>query len=143
MPSALWSCPECSRTFRQKNQVHSCGTGDRDGMLEKKPKELAALYVRLEKQVERWAGVELVYKRSYVLFRTTRVFTDLVFMKTALRLALLLDYEEKDPLFFKRGRMSKHRVAHVALIRTPAELRKAMPYLKAAHRFALEERKKK
>jgi hypothetical protein len=132
----LWSCPRCRRTFRQKNQAHSCGVGDREGMLEKKPDELAGLYLKLEKQVERWAGVEIVFKPRYALFRTTRIFADLVFMKDALRLALLLEAEVRDPLFFKIGRMSAHRVAHVAKLRTPADLRAVMPHLKAAHRHA-------
>jgi hypothetical protein len=139
---SLWSCPKCRRTFRQKNQAHFCGTGDRDMMLDKKPDDLVALYLTLEKQVERWDGVEIVFKRSYALFRTTRIFADLVFMKDALRLALLLDGLVRHPLFFKSLAMSTHRVAHVAKLHTPADLRAVMPDLKEAHRHACDDMKK-
>jgi hypothetical protein len=64
-------------------------------------------------------------------------------MRDALRLALLLDRAVKHPLFFKTGAMSAHRIAHVAKLRTPAELRTVMPYLKEAHRHALTDGKKK
>ena len=75
----------------------------------------------------------------YALFRTTRIFADLVFMKDALRLAILLDREVKDPRFSKVGRMSTHRVAHVMKIRDAADLRAAKSYLIEAWRFATRE----
>lgn len=134
--AALWSCPRCTRTFRQVNQAHSCGTGDRDAMLAKKPGDLAALFLKLEKTVIRWPGVEIVYKNRYALFRTTRIFADLVFMKDALRLAILLDRDARDPIFFKVQKMSSRRVAQVTLIRSAAELRAALVYLKEAYHFA-------
>ncbi len=112
-------------------------------MLDKKPDSLVALYLKLEQQVESWDGVEIVFKRSYALFRTTRIFADLVFMKDALRLALLLDRTVKHPLFFKTGAMSKHRIGHVAKLRTPADLRAVMPFLQEAHRHACNDVKKK
>jgi len=94
------------------------------------------LYGVLEKTVRSWKGVEIVISKRTALLRTTRIFADMVFMTDALRLALLLDHEVKDPIFFKTGRMSTHRVAHVTRIQTAAQLRAAMPYLREAHRFA-------
>ena len=88
-------------------------------MLRDKPEPLVKLYLALEKTLKAWGGVEIVARGRYALFRTTRIFADLVFMKEALRLAILLDREVKDPLFFKIQRMSAHRVAHVAKLRSP------------------------
>ncbi|MBI4466271.1 MAG: hypothetical protein HY656_02435 [Acidobacteria bacterium] len=111
--------------------------GSRRALLEGKPESLVKLYVAMEKSLKAWGGVEIGARGRYALFRTTRVFADLVFMKEALRLALLLDREVKAPLFFKVLRMSAHRVAHVAKLRNRAELRAVIPYLKEAYRFAL------
>ncbi len=108
-------------------------------MLRGKPEPLVKLYREMEKTLKALGGVEIVAKRRYALFRTTRVFADLVFMSDALRLALLLDREVKDPLFFKVGRMSTHRVGHVAKLRTLADLRAVQPYLEEAYRFAKSE----
>ncbi len=64
-------------------------------------------------------------------------------MRDALRLAILLDREVKDPLFFKIQRMSTHRIGHVAKLRNAANLRAVMPYLKEAYRFAQREQRGK
>ena len=135
----LWKCPRCGRTFRRPRQAHSCGVGKRAELLRGKPEPLVRLYRSLETSLARLAGVEIVMRGRYALFRTTRIFADLVFMKDALRLALLLDREVRDPMFLKLGRMSTHRVAHVAKIRSVAELRAVRPYLIEAHRFALRD----
>jgi hypothetical protein len=97
----------------------------------------------MERSLKGLGGVEIVAKRRYALFRTTRVFADLVFMRDALRLAILLDREVKDPLFFKIQRMSTHRIGHVAKLRNAASLRAVMPYLKEAYHFAQHEQRGK
>ena len=136
---ALWTCPTCRRVFRRPKQTHSCDLGSREAMVAGRPDALVQLYVTLEDRVRAWDGVEIVYARRTALFRTTRIFADLVFMTDALRLALLLDHEAKDPIFVDSGRMSTNRVAHVTKIRTAAQLRVAMPYLREAHGFALRD----
>ncbi len=106
-------------------------------MLAKRAPGLVELYTALEKDVKKWRGVEIVYKRSYALFRTTRVFADLVFMKDCLRLAMVLETEMPSPIFFKVGKMSANRVGHVTKLRTKSDLKKAMVFLKVAHRYAM------
>ncbi len=75
----------------------------------------------------------------YALFRTTRIFADLLFMSDALRLAVILHREVKAPWFFKVQRLSAHRVGHVAKLRSAADLRAISPYLEEAYRFAAGE----
>ncbi len=113
--------------------------GSRKALLKGKPEPLVKLYLALEKTLKAWGGVEIVARGRYALFRTTRIFADLVFMRGALRLAILLHREVKDPLFFKLQRMSAHRVGHVAKLSSPAELRAVKSYLKEAYRFAQSE----
>lgn len=133
---ALWKCPRCGRIFRQINQAHSCGVGSIEEMLEGKPDHLVKLYRSLEKTLKTFGKMEIVAKRRYALFRTTRIFADLVFMKDALRLVILLDRKVNDPLFFKIQQMSTHHIAHVAKLRTAADLRAVKAYLKEGYRFA-------
>jgi ABC-type uncharacterized transport system ATPase subunit len=115
--------------------------GSRKGLLKGKPESLVKLYLELEKKMKSFGRVEIVARGRYALFRTTRIFADLVFMRDALRLAVLLNREVKDSLFFKTGRMSTHRIAHVAKLRNDADVRAVLPYLKEAHRFAQAERR--
>ena len=135
----LWKCPRCGRTFRRPKQAHGCGTGNRAEMLRGKSPGLVKLYRSMEKTLKANREVEIVMRGRYALFRTTRIFADLVFMKDALRLAILLSREVDDPIFFKKGRMSSKRFAVVTLIRDTSQLRAAMPYLKEALQTALAE----
>ena len=135
MPPA-WSCPDCARIFNRANVRHSCGTGDRAAMLAKKPAHLVVLYEELERAARACGDIEIVAKDRYALFRTTRIFADVVFMKDALRLALQLDKIVGHPLFFKTVQDARGRVQQVAKLHDAAELRAIEPYLRQAHRYA-------
>jgi len=137
--NSTWKCPRCKRSFRQVNQRHSCGTGDRALLLRNKPAALVDLFQSLEKIVQSYEGVEVVTKDRYALFRTTRIFADLVFTRDALRLVLHLREEASSPLFFKVARSENGRVAHVAMLHDAAELEAVQPYLKTAYDFARRE----
>lgn len=136
---STWKRPRCKRSFRQVNQRHSCGVGDRELLLRNKPAALIDLYQSLEKILKSYKGVEIVTKDRYALFRTTRIFADLVFMRDALRLVVHLEEEVSLPLFFKVVRGETGRVAHVAKLHNTAELAVVQPYLKKAYDFAQSE----
>ncbi len=135
----LWKCPKCKRVFRQVNQSHSCGVGDKSSLLRGRSPALARLYDELEKVVMACDGVEIVYRDKYALFRTSRIFADLVMMKDALRLAVHLKRQVKESTFFKIVK-NRGRVSHVAKIRSAEELRLVLPYLVEAYRVSLDER---
>jgi hypothetical protein len=97
------------------------------------------LYDSLEKTLESLEGVEIVTRDRYALFRTTRIFADLVFMRDALRLAIHLNRRVSSPLFFKVGRGSNGRVTHVAKLHDAAELRAVEPYLVEAYHLTQRE----
>jgi predicted transport protein len=130
-----WTCPDCGRRFARAGVRHACGTGDRAAMLANKPPALVALYESLEALARECGEVEVVAKDRYALFRTTRIFADVVFMKDALRLALQLDRVHAHPLFFKAVEEPR-RVQQVAKLRTPEDLLAMAPYLREAYRLA-------
>ena len=133
-----WSCPNCARIFNRANVRHSCGTGDRAAMLANKPANLVALYEELERTARAYGDIEIVAKERYALFRTTRIFADVVFMKDSLRLALQLDRVVEHPLFFKTAQDPRGRVQQVAKLHDLAELRAIEPYLRQAHRGSIK-----
>lgn len=132
----VWNCPRCGRAFNRANVKHSCGTGDRAAMLANKPANLVTLYEELERIARGYGEIEIVAKDRYALFRTTRIFADVVFMKDALRLALQLDRRFDDPLFFKTVEDPRGRVQQVAKLHDASELHAIEPYLRAAYRYA-------
>ena len=130
-----WVCPRCDRTFRQVNQRHACGVGSAATLLKGRPPSLTDLYQKLETTVRRFGEVEVVTRDRYALFRTTRIFADLTVMKDALRVVVHLGRKVSKPYFIKVGASGK-RVSHVALVRTPEELRTIIPFLREAFDLA-------
>jgi predicted transport protein len=139
--SAPWTCPRCRRSFRAANQRHSCGTGSREALLRNKSAALVTLYGALEDAaLGDCPDVEIVTKDRYALFRTTRIFADLTFMRDALRLVVHLARTVSNPQFIKVVVGDNGRVAHVTKIHDRAELDAAIPYLKEAYELARGER---
>jgi hypothetical protein len=134
-----WACPRCQRTFRQVNQRHACGVGSAATLLKNRPPSLTGLYRDIETTVRSFGDVEVVTRDRYALFRTTRIFADLTVMRDALRVVVHLGRKVSAPHFIKIG-PSGHRVSHVALVQTPADLRTIMPFLREAFDLAVSEK---
>ncbi|MFI5057619.1 MAG: DUF5655 domain-containing protein [Candidatus Acidiferrales bacterium] len=107
-------------------------------MLKSRPPALADLYRKLETTVKNFGDVEVVTRNRYALFRTTRIFADLTVMRDALRVVIHLARKAAAPYFIKIGKSNK-RVSHVALVRTPKDLRAILPFLREAFDLALSE----
>lgn len=137
MPST-WKCPRCGRSFRRTNQRHACGVGTRENLLKNRPASLVALHNKLEKAAREYGGVEIVTRDRYALFRTTRIFADLTVMRDALRLVVHLSREVTAPYFEKTVRGDK-RASHVIKLRTYADLREILPFLREAYDLAVSE----
>jgi hypothetical protein len=126
-----WACPRCNRAFRQVNQRHACGVGSAATLLTGRPPALAGLYRKLATTVRSFGEVEVVTRDRYALFRTTRIFADLTVTRDALRVVVHLGRKVSAPYFIKAG-PSGNRVSHVVLVRTAADLRAVMPFLREA-----------
>jgi uncharacterized protein DUF5655 len=108
-------------------------------LLRGKPPSLVTLYAALDRDMAKWGPQETLYRERYALFRTSRGFADLVFMRDGLRLALYLNREDAAACFFKVGRTSANRVIHVAMLRTLTDWRRVRPYLKEAYQLTVQE----
>ena len=134
----IWICPKCNRRFTHKNQRHKCGTGNRSEVLRNRPESIVELYSSLESFVKTLGPIELVTRERYVLFRSKRIFADLVVMKDALRIVIHLNRRVKDQIFFKIGADRKH-VTHVAKLRDEKDLSLVKSYLQEAYALSISE----
>jgi len=131
-----WTCPRCDRAFTGKNQRHACGTGDRADVLRNRPPEVVELYAALEKFAKSLGPVEFVTRKRYVLFRSNRIFADVVIMSDALRLAIHLSRKAEHKLFMKVASDRKH-VTHVAKLRSTEEFQSMKPFLREAYEHSI------
>ncbi|MDQ6769322.1 MAG: DUF5655 domain-containing protein [Gemmatimonadota bacterium] len=107
-------------------------------MLKGRPPALSDLYRKLETTVTGFGDVEVVTRNRYALFRTTRIFADLTVMRDALRVVIHLGRKVGAPYFIKIAQSGK-RVSHVALVRSAADLRMIIPFLREAFDLAESE----
>jgi hypothetical protein len=137
---ATWTCPRCQRAFTRKNQRHRCGAnaGPSRDVLRGRSDALIQLYESVEAFARSLGPIEIVARERYVLFRTRRIFTDLVIMKDALRIAIHLPskIDDPDPIFFKIVSDERH-VTHVAKLHVLADFAKVKHHVKAAHAHSL------
>lgn len=134
--SEMWKCPKCNREFTRKNQRHVCGIGDRENVLRNRPESLVEIYNAIENCVMSFGTVEVVARDRYVLFRSTRIFTDLSIMKDAIRVAIHIGRKVDDPIFSKTVSDDK-KVTHVAKLRNLSEVEVIKPLLEEAFKFSL------
>jgi hypothetical protein len=105
-------------------------------VLRGRPESLVALYYSLEAFARTLGSVEFVARDRYVLFRSSRIFADLVVMTDGLRVVVHLNRWVEDPIFIKVGVDRKH-VSHVAKLRDETGLSTLKPYLREAYEFSV------
>jgi hypothetical protein len=96
-PNPLWTCPQCRRRFKNRNQAHSCGQFTVEQHLDSKPPEVVELYDRLADLIQRCGEVVVAPTRTRVLFKVRTAFATVGIAKNWLDLVFVL------------GRRLKHR----------------------------------
>jgi hypothetical protein len=105
-------------------------------VLRNRDPKLVRLYEAIEAYVKSLGPVEVVTRERYVLFRSVRIFSDLVLMTDAVRIAIHLSCKAAHPIFFKIGSDDK-TVTHVAKLRTARDFTVVKPYIKEAYARSL------
>jgi len=132
----MWQCPTCNREFTRKNQRHVCGTGNREDVIRNRPQSVVEVYQAIEKFITNLGKVEIVARDRYVLFRSTRIFTDLSIMKDVVRVAIHVGRKVENSIFIKVVDDGK-QVTHIAKIGSLKELKEIEPLMKEAYEFSV------
>ena len=136
--NTMWSCPNASGASRARIR----GTRAAPVIVWRcfgAAHSLVALFSSLESFARTLGPVEFVARDRYVLFRSRRIFADLVVMTDALRVAVPSRSAIDNPIFFKVGADRKH-VSHVAMLRDERGLSALKPYLREAYEFSIPDR---
>ncbi|HLV68164.1 MAG TPA: DUF5655 domain-containing protein [Polyangiaceae bacterium] len=118
------------------NQRHACGTSDGSDVLRNRPESVVRTYAAVEALVKSLGPIEIVAREPYVLFRSVRIFADLVVMADAVRVAIHLERRVEDPRFIKVVEDRK-RVTHVVKLANASEVDGIQGYLREAYDASL------
>jgi hypothetical protein len=94
---SLWTCPQCRRQFKNRNQSHSCGQFTVEALLDGRPAGVIELYDRLAEVIGQCGEVVVAPTKTTVLFKVRTVFASVAIAKNWLDVVLVL------------GRRAKHR----------------------------------
>jgi hypothetical protein len=123
----MWTCPKCGRTFRRKDQQHTCTLISKDNLFVNRPPRLKELYKRIVKRVSKFGDYrEETVNPNVIFFKTKSTFLAIKVKKDHLEIEFFLDHLENVPPVSKYLQTSKHRVAHVVPIDSEEEINEQM-----------------
>lgn len=105
-------------------------------MLRNRPESVVRTYAAVEALVKSLGPIEIVAREPYVLFRSVRIFADLVVMADAVRVAIHLERRVEDPRFIKVVEDHK-KVTHVVKLTDVNEVAGIKRYLQEAYDASL------
>ena len=107
----MWSCPKCGRTFKRKDQQHSCVLISTETLFQKRPPELKQLFKNIESVVKKFGEYREETVRPDVIFlKTKSTFLAVKVKKDHLEVEFFLDHLENLPPVSKFLQTSNHRV---------------------------------
>ena len=119
----MWTCPKCKRSFKRKNQQHTCTLISQKSLFIKRPAELKNLYQRIVKEVKKFGKYrEETVNPDVIFFKTRSTFLAVKVKKDHLDIEFFLDHLEDVPPVSKYLQTSKNRVAHIVPIDREEEI---------------------
>jgi hypothetical protein len=76
-PPPLWTCPDCRRSFANRNQSHACGRNALEPHFEGKPPEIRALFDAFVARLEEIGPFEILPQKTRIAFHVRMSFAQL------------------------------------------------------------------
>ncbi len=113
----MWTCPNCTRKFKNTNQHHTCQLVEVTHIFKNRPPILKELYEKIL-EVANTFGEYRIESIPYeaIRLKTQSTFVSIKRKKDHLAISFYLDKLEDVPPVVKYRQMSKNRVVHVVPI---------------------------
>jgi Domain of unknown function (DUF5655) len=118
----LWQCPECGRSFANRNQTHFCGRHKLDSHFERKPPEIRALFDAVVEAINRCGPVTVLPEKTRIAFQTRMSFAQVTPRTKWLDGHVVLARRLEHPRFRKIETISPRNHVHHFRLTTPAEI---------------------
>ena len=129
-----WICPECKKEFRNKNQAHSCARVDLEDHLKNKSPQVKVTFDKLMRELRKFGEITLDPVKTSIQVKTISTFLSIRPKKMSIEIEFQLGSEVKEPPVYKNFRISKNRVLHFAVLKSPEDVNvKLMNLLKKSY----------
>jgi hypothetical protein len=118
-----WTCPECQRSFRRRNQSHQCTPAiTLDEYFADRPTWEKPIFEEVRDHLESVGDVQVEAVEVGIFFKRLSTFAELRPRRNRLRLSLLLSRRLRDARIVKRWEGSGIRSAYFFDLRQPADV---------------------
>src|SRR5210317_1295670 len=70
----MWTCPNCNRQFKNRNQDHSCGHFTIEQVFEKRPPEIYTIFKKIHNKVSSFGDMQIRAVKNGVMFSVKSTF---------------------------------------------------------------------
>jgi Domain of unknown function (DUF5655) len=120
---AGWTCPECQRSFRRRNQSHQCTPAITvDEYFADRPAWERPIFEEVRDHLDSVGNVQVEAVDVGIFFKRLSTFAELRPRRNRLTLSVLLSRRLRDPRIVKRWEGSGARSAYFFDLREPADV---------------------
>ena len=120
---AVWTCPQCDRTFGRKGQGHLCIPGTTvDEWFADEPPEHRAIHDRIADHLEALGDVRIEAVAVGIFYKRSRNLAELRGRADHLGLSMVLPTSREHPRFTRRSPMSGGRTSFLVPLRHPDDV---------------------
>ena len=120
--SKLWTCPDCGRVFRQRNQWHSCGSYSVQSHLEAADPQVRELYQQFEVLVKGCGEVIIEATKTSIAFKSPGLFAVIHLQKNGLKVGFWLPRRIDHPRFTRIEMITPQEYVYDVKISSKEEL---------------------
>jgi Domain of unknown function (DUF5655) len=117
-----WICPKCNRTFRSKNQDHSCLILGPDYHFSGKPDKIKKIFDNVLSAIEEQGEVQISYVKHAIIISAKSSFLAFKPKKHLMDIEIVLSEEVNEFPVYKTVRASKNKFAHFIKVEEPEEV---------------------
>ena len=129
-----WTCPECGKSFRNKNQWHSCYKLQLDDHLHHKSPEIKKVVNRLILEIKTFGNIEINPVKSAIQVKAGATFLSIKPKNEYVDLEFQLGEEVDEFPIHKTIRISGNRVLHFLSLQSIEEINEQLiQWLKSSY----------
>ena len=132
----MWTCPECNRVFKVKNQWHSCVIVREDDLFTNKPSSVKEIYTKLLEGCQEFSTIEIDTTKSCIYFVDSNRYLVVKPQKTGLIIEFVLNRNVDVFPVIKIIEIAKFRFAHRVMLESSDALNEeVMSWIEEAYRI--------
>ena len=129
-----WTCPDCGKSFRNKNQWHSCYTLNLEDHLQNKPLRIRELIINLITELKTFGPIEINPVKSVIQVKAGATFLSIKPKKEYAELEFQLGEKVDEFPIHRTIRISCNRVLHFMCIQSKEDINnQLLKWLKASY----------